>query len=514
VEVNVDVAAVMGVRVPDRVRRAVERYHDEVRPIARAADAGAKLSYSTSLSHNVASVTGETLVRGYKEVLTQHAAFSARGRTAAAAARGFVYDTLADASKLSSIRALWVARYMHETSQALNIAATLDVTASRHVAARLSLVTADIRARMGVEAGRRGADLAEWWSDFSAQLPAEISIMDEGSASWAIGIAHMIIHPPTPKWSSLVHAMSHASHATLARQHLVDVRLPAKVGSLERILQAGQAVARQLGASYGAYYAAVYDVACVLSARMKRAGRARLAEKLLLAGMMWDIRAKVASTVTLHADDGTKTAAGVVTSRHGTLHLTTAPYPAYQRWRHAINSSGAVSRGCKSVYPHHAPPRISEVFQGQAEPIISSIAVKGCRLTRYVDSPDRLARDIERTLAEITADVQAVVDFYGAESVHEEAVLSRGPTRSAAIVPLALDLGAFKPKAGTYWDVLAEMEPLVAQDIVDTVARMDNSVSSEIEMASYSGPDELLRVALGQDASAEESRHNAQDAVM
>lgn len=503
-----------GVRVPDRVREAVVRYHEEVRPIARAAAGGAKVSFSHTLHGELASETSEALVTGFKRVLATGAAFSARGRTAAAAVRGFVYDSLSNSGKLSSIRALWLARYMHTTTEELNLTHLLDIRTTRHVAARLSDITTDLRSKLGVEAGKRGATLADWWSDMAAQLPREIAVMDEGSGSWSLALAHMILHPPTQKWASLVRAMAHVSHSAMARGHLNDVRLPAAIGSPERSFAAGAAVCRQIGASYGAYYGAMYDVACVLSARVRRAGNKMGAAKILLAGQMWDIRSKLAATAVLHAQDGTSQAAGVVNGRSCTYHITTAPYPAYQRWRAGVSESPFVRREVKSGYPHHVTGAASEVFLDKSEPVFTVPVGSNARLYRYAQAPRLLAVDMERTLAEIRADVASVVAFYDTEADGSVHMSSTTKGKGIDIAPLELNLQKFKPMSGTYWDFIAKMDPLVAQDVVDTVIRMDTAVAEEIEMNMYESEKALLSAVWRADEDGSACRARTQDTVV
>jgi hypothetical protein len=493
--VSQDVDTVPAVRVPDRVRASVARYHDSARPVAIAAAAGVEVSHARTMAINFKSDTAEAIVTGYRKLLQVNSAFSARGRTSSAAVRGFVYSCLAENTTLSAIRSLWLARYMHATTEALNYTSMLDVTTTRHVASRMSDLTTDMRARLGVEAGKRGSDLETWWKNLAALLPSKIAAMREGSATWALGAAHMMLHPPTDKWGKLVRAMGYASHESLARGHLKDVRLPARLGSPERTLAAAEAVARQLGTSYGAYYRAMYDVSCVLAARLKRAGNMHGAERIRLAGMMWDIRAAVASTVSVRIPDGSSTQAGVIIGKHSSYHFTVAPYDAYQRWRSALSKSAVVHRDIKSTYPHHANAVISRTFADKSKPVFKVSVGATSRMFRYVCSPSRLASDIERTLELMLRDVTQVILYYDGEAdlTQEDWPMEAGQV----IVPLALDMGRFKPPAGSYWDIIATMDQMTAADIVDAVTRMDDSQAADIEGREYDGPDELAFTVWG-----------------
>lgn len=502
------------VPVPPRVRTSITAYHAMARPVAWAAGSAAGVSFSSTIEAQMESETAESLVAGYRTVLSRGSAFSARGRTAVAAVRGFLYDCMSSSVDLPNLRALWLVRYMNDTTNSLNLTHLLDATTSRHVAARMTGITDDLRMRLGVEAGRRGTDLNGWWTAMSAQLPRELSSMAEGSASWAIGAAHLLLHPPTPKWAALTRAMAHASHRAMARTYLKDVRLPAVVGSAERSFAAGSAVARQLGASYGAFYGAMHDVASVLAGRLRRGGSLSLANKVELAGLMWDIRAKVASTVTLHGEDGTSDQAGRITTRQGTYHITIAPYPAYQRWLKRLNEATFVTRPTKQQFPHHTPPVLSTVFSGIRQPLFLVSPSAASRLFRYSGDPSRLAADIESTLRELLADVRDVMVYYDDEKLASDLPPEPLTGESIPLGSFSVDVEQFRPVAGTYWDLISSMEPLDAQDIVDTVIRMDKAQAEEIEQGSYSTQEELKELVWGLAASAKEAVAAGRDAVI
>jgi hypothetical protein len=513
-DITADPTMVPGVRVPARVRDAVTRYHETVRPIAVAVAAGMEISFSRTLEIHAKLETAEALMSGYRKVVQANSTQQARGKTAVAAVRSYIYDVLATSSSLSTIRAMWMATNMQATVKAHNLSHLLDVTTSRHVAARLSDMPVDLRMRLGVEAGKRGSDLLEWWEFFSAQLPQEIASMSEGSASWAIGLAHLLINPPTEKWVKLTLAMSHASHATLARSALSTVRLPAILGSEERSFQAGAAVAKQLGASYGAYYAARYDVACILAARMRRGGNEIASEKLLLAGLMWDIRSKVASTVSLHSSDATPEAAGVFTTKHGRYHITTAPYPAYQRWQRAVLASKLVPKDLKVNFPHHSHAIISTTFRDVNSPLFPAPAGSDSVLLRYARCPGRLAVDIEKTLSQICADTKEVMVQYDNEATMAAEAHESMPQESFELSKVAIDLNRYIPAANSYWALISDMEPLSAEDIVDTVTRMDSAVASDIESRTYRDEQELRAVVWGAEDIRQAAAARARDAIV
>jgi len=514
IEVDADVTQVPGVTVPQRVRDSVERFHSEARPVATAERDGASVSFVPTYDRKHVSESGEGIITGFRTLISSRTAFSAKGKTSSSAVRGFIYDCLAESTSLKGIRALWLARYMHETTEALNLTHHLDTRATRNVASRMSELVEDMRTKLGVEAGRRGATLEEWWDDMAAQLPGDLASLAEGSASWAIATAHLIMHPPTPRWAALVRAMAWASHSALARGHLSDVRLPATIGSPDRVFQAGSAVVRQLGASYGAYYSAMHDVASILAARQRRAGNKAGAEKMTLAGMMWDIRAKVAATVSLHLEDGTSSEAGRIPGKHGAYHLTTAPYPAYHRWYQLLNQSMLVSRVTKARFPHHSPAKISSCYLGVTQPLFNVPVGQNARVFRYATNPSRLTADIEKTLSQIRDDAESVIRFYEDEATSYAPEATAEVPSSTAIMPLNLDLSRFRPPEKGYWNVLTDLTNIEAEAVVDAVTRMDRAVAEEIESAEYESTHALLAAVFSHDEAEKTARNAARDAIM
>jgi hypothetical protein len=324
----------------------------------------------------------------------------------------------------------------------------------------------------------------------------------------------MLLHPPTDKWQKLTTAMAIASHETLAKGHLSEVRLPAIVGSKERSYQAGLALCRQLGASYGAYYSSMHDVASILSARLRRGGAAAQAEKVELAGMMWDIRAKVASTVNLVQVGGTATCANEIKTHHGRYRITTAPYPAYSRFQRAVNSAACVPRDVKAAFPHHCKSKVGDAFSSVGRPLFAHGSETKIRLMRYTRDPAELSVDIERTIRLIRDDVSAIITAYDNEARGELAHRAAGPTAVMAVEPLQVNLDRYRPARGSYWDMLGEMEPDEAADLVDAVLKMDNADAAEIETAMYEDAEELKAKVWEAEGVAERVRAAAQDAVV
>jgi len=477
------------VRLPDRVGVAVQGFYDGARPTAVAASHGVERSLVPSVARTTTSATSEAVISGFKTVMSVNAAFSVRGKTSSAAVRDFIYQSLSDNASLHAIRALWMVRYLRETAEAFGLTNLLDEVTTRHVASRLSDLTADLRIKLSVEANRRGATLDEWWDDLRAMLPSRLAALSEGSATWAIAIAHLLIHPSTRKWETLARAMAHVSHGSLASTHVRDLKIPARLGSRERVFEAAAATVRSLGASYGAFYGAMYDVASILAAQLKRAGNMVAHHKLIAAGLMWDIRSKAASTVALHMEDGTSETAGVYQGHTARFHLTIAPYAAYTRWLSHINSERVVALEAKQSFPHHTHGRVEDAFQGREMALFPLNGQGSTRLFRYAANPSRLATDLRKTLNEILADMSAVVRMYE----EERPMTDFGQQTHEPAAVATFDLARYAPAANSYWALLPTLEPEVAVELDEAVSRLSQEDQDAISSATYETGAEMLR---------------------
>jgi len=502
------------IEYPERIAAAVADFYAEARPVAIAAwdDGGGHLV--PTISQAPRTVTREAVIVGYHRTMQLASDFSARGRTSAAAVRDYLYQCLSGNTQLSAVRTLWMTRYLRETAVACAMSAHLDTVLTRQLASRLSDFITDMRVRLAVESNRRGATLDEWWDDIRALLPGELSSLSEGSASWSIAIAHFLLHPYSSKWAGLTHALGSASHAAMASGVLQTVRLPARIGSPMRVYEAAAATARALGASYGAYYSSMYEVGCILAAQMKRMGNSVAAYKLRVAAGMWDIRAKVASSVELHTDDGTATEAGTIPCATGPYHLTTAPYPAYTRWRELLHTGRIVSMAARREYPHHLDGPVERAFLGKREALFPMGAQANARLFRYTTKPARLAEDISETLTHILHDVTAVVARYE----HEEAAVDIAwgePTVLESAVPREhFSLTAMRPPADDYWTCIAGLEQEDAIDTEDLLLSLPQEVQDMVMARSYTSALEAREYVVECSLAATAARDAGRDVVV
>jgi len=488
-------SALAAVVLPERMEAAVRAFHAEARPVAIAAWGGASHSLVPTQSRQPSARNSELLIAGFSLALSTMSSHDSRGKTPVAAVRDYLYQALTGSVTMSSIRAIWMIRAAQDTAASVGMDRSLDDTTMRHIAARLSDVTHDMRIRLSVEAVRRGATLEEWWDVVSHQMPMTYRRMREGSMSWAIAAVYHMVRPPTTKWGGLTRAMAHSSHNSLAAMHMNTIRLPAELGSPERVWEATSAAARCLAMSYGAFYGAMFEIGCVMSAQATRNHQPVTAQRLRAAALMWDIRSKLASTVQLRKNDGSSEEAGVIMGRHERYHLSTAPYPAYTRWHAYIQGTRAVSLAARRTYPAHVEGTVSAAFAGQRDPLF--VSEGNARIFRYSSEPARLADDMTKTLGEMRADLEAVVRTYDAERA---AVLEMPAASTDAVVPPVrgtFDLEKFRPQEDTFWARLTELDQEEATDVLDTLAQLTQDEQDRITMATYATSAEISDAVFG-----------------
>jgi hypothetical protein len=281
------------------------------------------------------------------------------------------------------------------------------------------------------------------------------------------------------------------------------------MASKARVYEAAAATARSLGTSYGAFYGAMYDVSSILAAQMKRVGNTNATHKLLAAGMMWDIRAKTSSTVSLHTDDSTSLRAGYYVGATQRYHITTAPYAAYSRWLNFINSEKYVSLESKRSFPHHSTGPISTAFSGRTAALFPLGSQSKARVFRYANCPDTLARDIERTLSEMMTDIKAVITQYESE----ERMVDMDMPVGTAPAAIAFDIDKYMSARNSYWTLIAQLEPDLAVAVEDTVAALPDSERDEIMATVYEDPTEMAAAIFRTADKVESIKKSSRDLV-
>lgn len=471
------------VTLPARVAASLQMFYACARPIALAAATGVPMSLVPTTNAEVSTRTRESLIVGYTTVTKLAATHSARGKTTAAAVRDYLYTALSESQSLSALSTLWVIRYLSETANSCGLSHLLDIQMTRIVAGRLSEVMTDTRVKIAAEASRRMEDLDTWWAALASSLPAELKDRPENTSAWCLATAHYLIHPYSRKWANLRSALSIKSHRTMPAMRATNIRLPATLRSRERVVEAAAADARALGSTYGAYYGAMREVCEMLSVQCVKYGNSIAASRFTTAGLMWDIRAKAASSIRFHVEDATSSKAGYYTSNTGTYHITTAPYPAYRRWYEHVMSTRLISRAAKEGFPATVQGAISTAFSGHNAGLYHLGELASTRAFRYVAKPDQLSVDIERTLSEVMADLRLTIDHFESESALEDNgwVTQRHHEVQASPV----DLMKFKPQATSYWATLLTLEQDLALAIEEELDRGPPDVRDAMQAGEY-----------------------------
>jgi len=476
--------------LPARVSDAAASFYQDARPLSIAARSGLPVNLIPTSSASVKTHTAEAIVTGYQVVLSSASTFSVRGRTAVAATRDYLYQALSEVHTIGSLMTLWTVRYLADTVQQMGLTYIADASLTKKLAARMAEYMSDVRIKLAAASSSKGEDLDTWWGYVSSMLPSDVRPKSEGTSAWAVASAHFLLHPYSHKWSGLRTALSHRAVEAMPNRRSRSIRLPSELRSAARVYEAACADARGLAATYGAYYSASKDACDILAMRCYGAGMAELHARFTMAGMMWDIRAKTASSVRVHRDDGTSAAAGHYAGATGQYHITTAPYAAYRRWFDAMASSRRVSPAVRRSYQAHTEGHVSEMFTGKVVPIMPMAGIPPARLLRYVMDPSKLATDIEKTLKEMMTDIRSTLVYYENESngLHGDA----GESSSIAQLVSPIQVMSMRPHATSFWAILGTLEPDLALAIEEDVAAAPDDVREAIEGGVFRDSAEML----------------------
>jgi len=508
IDIEHEPSHVHAVDVPHRVTAAIRSYYETARPLAIAYDQGVRLSAVASSAIQPKSATSEQVIAGYKTVLSVATAYSVRGRTSSAAVRDFMYQYMATNQNLPVLRCLWMVKALRDTAKQMGSSDLLDAVSTRHVASRLIDMITDMRMRLAVEAGRRGATLDEWWADMGALLPGGLRSAAEGSTAWAHAIAHLMLHPPTSKWHGLTSALARASHSHLAAAHLTGVRLPAVLRSTARVYTAAEAMVRQLARSYGAFYGAMFDTAGILAAQFRRRGHMSMSRQCEAAGAMWDIRAKMAATAHLEVESDRTT--NIVASRRDRYRIGCSPHAAYTRWRDTMARLKVSTPAKMRIFPHHVTGKVSMIFDGKTEALFGLPGLTDVRLFRYVAQPSRLCVDMEATIAMMVQDVNNTVKFYESEEDYSPAHSDAGAAQPVEVFTMP----DMRPAAGTFWALLPQLEQTLAVELDDLVAAMDEDAANDVQGRVYDDAAAMAVYVLSVADELAESRARVADVVV
>jgi len=495
----------VGMVLPERVADVMAKYVEEVPQTTRAAAKGSRITYSGAVEGAYVSAVSESIVSGFQRVKSTAAAFQMKGYSSSSAVRGFVFQCIEGDTTGAATEAAWITRAVHSVAKTIGLAHTVDARMAKQVAGRMGILTDDLRQKLVVEAERHGETLEEWWDDFAARLPLEIRCMGEGTGAWACGLAWYLMRQPDVRWVHLSTALAAETHRALAATHLGRMRLPGAMRSEARIREAVAVTAARLARSYGSYYRATADACRFMADRLARAGSTADSQIMRLAGLTWSIRANATLTISVVFRDLGQSAASRVLVAGDTASLTTAPYKAYALWREEAKKM----RLDLSGYPAKVQGKVSHVFSGKKTPMLDTGNFKGARPVRYLDEPDSLSEDMEKTFGEIRDTLEGVADFFATEGEMEE---WREP--EAEGIPLekgSIDMMAYRPAPGSLWDVIVQLESHDSVWIADTLEDLDERQLAKIEGMRYESGAQLKAVV--EEVVAEAERRGGGEAV-
>jgi len=400
-------------RVGAYIAESLATVMDIARPMMVAAPVRGTITSVPTKRITSVSRTAEGIVTGYVTLLNVMHKGALRGKTAAATVRDIIYEDLTTSARPASVRALWTVETFVVLARQMSIPISRDFRLVHAVASSFSDAASDARQKLVVESERRGMTLDAWWEDICSVLPAEMLRLREGTGSWALAMAWLVLNPPTDKWRKLTPALKYESLADIARTAPHSMRLPAKIGSEERVFAAAKATAQSIARTYSAYYSAVRDACGLMMSSLAVHKGTWEYEALELSRAMWNIRMATVSTMSVsHAVDDKR---NILTTTSMRLVLKTSPYAAYTAWHTLLQNCRHVSSEAKAYFPQQVEGPVSTAFGRYTKPLIAGVLRN--RVFRYVDEPATLANDLEKTLREAMEDIMQVARGYESETV-------------------------------------------------------------------------------------------------
>jgi hypothetical protein len=451
-------------------------------PIPMAASVGSRVSIVPSRAITTVSPVAEGIIAGYVSVMKKLHTFTSHGRTSGSAVRAIIYASLESIEGPNGMRAIWAIDSVKNTAMSMSISFSNDVHLVREAAPMLAPACIDLRQKITATAARRGQTLADWWDDLRAMLPWPLNEMAEGTRSWTLATTWLLLNPPTSKWAGVGLALRETTRVNLANGPVIRTPLPAELGSRERVMSAAASALSYLKAKFSAYYGSKADACHLISKRPALALHRNAKDIFVLAGHTWSIRASVASTLSL-TDNATM---GSMNISGDTVHLAfkTAPYAAYANFRAHLLSLSFVTPSTKEKFPETVPHRVSMLFNGIVEPLCHVPSY--CDVFKYVLNPAKLAKDIEKTISQMTADVKKVVLHYESE----DREMDWGEEGEAYVME-EITWATDDPNKGPYY-YISKMEYPDDEYYAALVESLPDSLQDTLLSKSYASAEEVV----------------------
>jgi hypothetical protein len=400
--------------IPREVLAALARYVEVIRPVSHAMSHGFRATARLSTLHSVDVPPGETLQSSYHTVVRQVGTHGARGRTAAATVRSFVFEAI---EALPPAEAMRINRYIQlakkEVLEHLSLMEVPEVIVDR-LACKFLTVGEKIRLKVTAEAKHRGATSEEWWKDITSQSASRYKEMKEGTMGWAKVAMYLLFKQPTDKWRKLCSAINYSSMMESAARSVGGIPLPPEKESIARVEMAARHVAKSVSGAYAGHYMGVYDVGMAISDYMMASGKQRSAEILRQASYLWVLRARVFRAINVNILPGSSESPNVnhytAVGKCLSINLAPAPYRVYAAYRIGALKSDIIPERIKKQLPTNIVGRISTVFKDMIGPIIP---IRESELTKYLIEPRKLGDDMEKAWRELVGDMKKVLEEYG-----------------------------------------------------------------------------------------------------
>jgi hypothetical protein len=472
------------------VTSSIEPMIASMTPMDIATARGAKKSVS-KVQRRIEIVSNpETLVSGYTSVITRLHTFYVRGRTAASTIRAMVFQDLQTCTDPLAVRALWVSLGVRALARALGIDISRDVALMSDMSSRFSAAACDVRQKMVAGLSRKGMSLSDAWDDLRAQLPEFISRRPEGTGTWALAMAWMVLNPPTGRWVRLLDALRHKSIAGLSSATAHGTALPATIASPERIEAALTAGVHGLSRTYSVYYSATSEACYVFSRSSSVVSDVDLVSTLRVSARAWAVRAAVAATLSVRKQTAGDTPRMVVSGNLYSFTMTVAPYNSYAALRAEVFKTRCISPLHKAMFPAQVDGEVSQIFRNMDTTIGKYMPETRC--TRYTQRMSRLHTDIEKTIREFRLDLcKLLVDYETEGKDADEA----GELPAVKMEQFDLDLGSIiESMRNTFYDYLVQM-PYPDNDAYETrLMSLPAEVQTDLLRRHFATLDELIVV--------------------
>lgn len=437
------------------------------------------------------SRTAEGIVTGYVTLLNVMHKGALRGKTAAATVRDIIYEDLTTSARPASVRALWTVETFVVLANQMSVPTSRDFRLVHAVASSFSDAASDARQKLVVESERRGMTLDAWWEDICAVLPAEMLRLREGTGSWALAMAWLVLNPPTEKWRKLTPALKYESLADIAKTAPHSMRLPARIGSEERVFAAAKATAQSIARTYSAYYSAVRDACSLMMSSLAVHKGTWEYEALDLSRAMWNIRMATISTMSVSYAVADKR--NLLTTESMRLVIKTSPYAAYSAWHTLLQSCRHVSSEAKAYFPKQVDGPVSAAFSRYTRPLVCGVLRN--RVFRYVDEPAALANDLEKTLREAMEDLMHVVRSYESERVIAQVSTSLPTTRTINMESAMMR----KIDGFDIYDAISTLEYPDDEEYLKFFENLPDETQDVLMRAPYKTVDDALRALVSAD---------------